>query len=198
MKDRRTRFVDEYLIDLNAKEAAIRAGYSKRCAHNRGPALLRRPDVAGAVRAAMAARARRTEISAERVLRELARIAFADPRDCFAWGPEGLRLAPSQCLSDDAALAVAAVRESRTKSGRVTTTVKLHDKIAALEKLGRHLGLFKHPGGPDINELPKLTITIVHPPEATPRPPGAADSSRESSPGSLPKPRPDHQCPASH
>ncbi len=190
MKDRRTRFVDEYLIDLNAKEAATRAGYSKRCAHNSGPQLLRHSEVAGAVREAMAARARRTDISAERVLRELARIAFADPRDCFAWGPAGLRLAPSHCLCDDAALAVAAVRESRTESGRVTTTVKLHDKIAALEKLGRHLGLFKNPGGPDVTELPELTITIVHPPEAPPRRDfRGSDPTRESPSISRPLPK---------
>lgn len=74
------RFVDEYLVDLNATQAAIRSGYSRRSAAEQGHDLLRKPQVAAAVQAGQAARAERTGITADRVLTELARIAFADHR----------------------------------------------------------------------------------------------------------------------
>jgi phage terminase small subunit len=70
------RFVDEYLLDLNAAQAAIRAGYSARTAYTVGPRLLRDPRIAAAVSAAQAARSERTGITADRVLGELNRLAF--------------------------------------------------------------------------------------------------------------------------
>lgn len=86
MKSKRERFVEEYLIDLNATQAAIRSGHRESSARVRGHKLLKLPDVAAAVGAAMAAQSKRAANSADRVVRELARIAFADPRDCLAWG----------------------------------------------------------------------------------------------------------------
>ncbi len=170
MTPRQQRFVEEYLVDLNATQAAIRAGYSKTRADARGSKLLGQEDVAAAVEAAMSRRAVRTAITADRILVELGRIAFADPRDCVTWGPNGVEVKSSDELSIDAARAVAEVSETRTKTGG-TTKIKLHDKIGALEKIGRHLGLFKdrsemnRSGG---RGLPKLNIIIVHGPEASP------------------------------
>ena len=86
---RREAFAAEYLKDLNATRAAIRAGYSAKTASSIGARLLADAGVARAVEAGMAARARRTEIDADRVVLELARIAFADPRDLMEWGPDG-------------------------------------------------------------------------------------------------------------
>lgn len=74
------RFVDEYLIDLNATQAAIRAGYSKRTAEWIGPQLLGKTHVSEAVTERMRARELRTEITQDRVLQELAKIAFSDIR----------------------------------------------------------------------------------------------------------------------
>ena len=81
LSPRREAFAAEYLKDLNATRAAIRAGYSAKTASSIGARLLADAGVARAVEAGMAARARRTEIDADRVVLELARIAFADPRD---------------------------------------------------------------------------------------------------------------------
>ncbi|WP_310731021.1 terminase small subunit, partial [Burkholderia multivorans] len=98
------RFVDEYLIDLNATKAAERAGYSKRTAGQIGFELLKKPEIAEAISEAMKAREQRTGITQDRVLRELARIAFFDPRKLF--DADGRPLPISE-LDDDTAAAIA-------------------------------------------------------------------------------------------
>ena len=79
---RQARFVNEYLIDLNGTQAVIRAGYRTRSPEVHASRLLTRPLVAKAITAAQAARAKRTEITADRVIHELARIAFGT---CGMW-----------------------------------------------------------------------------------------------------------------
>ncbi|WP_213469940.1 terminase small subunit, partial [Paenibacillus dendritiformis] len=74
-------FVQEYLIDLNATQAAIRAGYSAKTARKIGQENLTKPDIQKAIQEAMDARAKRTEITADRVLQELAKIGFANITD---------------------------------------------------------------------------------------------------------------------
>lgn len=78
-------FVREYLIDLNATQAAIRAGYSASTANEQGSRLLANVSVKGVIEAAMDLRAERTDITADRVLRELAKIGFADIRKTIKW-----------------------------------------------------------------------------------------------------------------
>jgi len=138
---RRQRFVEEYLIDLNATQAAIRAGYSPRTARSIGSRLLGEPVIRARVDAALAERSRRTAITQDQVLREYARLAFSDLRQVAHWGPEGLRVLPSATLDDDSAAALAEVHETRTGAGG-TVRVKLHEKKSALDALARHLGLF--------------------------------------------------------
>ncbi len=153
MTSRQAIFVTEYLVDLNATQAAIRAGYSPKTAAWTGPRLLAKAHVAEAVEKAMAARAQRTEITADLVVAELAKIAFADPRDLMEWGPEGVTLKESALLTADQAAGVAEVAEG---SGR-TVRLKKHDKVKALELLGRHIGMFKEKvelsGGVDVDLL---------------------------------------------
>jgi len=88
-------FVREYPVDLNATAAAIRAGYAKASAYDTGYRLLRKPEVAALIKAAMDERAQRTDVSAEGVVAMLRDIAFADPRELvelrrnccrFCWG----------------------------------------------------------------------------------------------------------------
>ena len=141
MTPKQQRFVEEYLIDLNATQASIRAGYSAKNADKIGPELLGKTGVAEAIQAALALRSRRTEITQDRVLRELARIAFLDPRKVFNWGPNGVTLLSSDTLSDDDAAAIYEVSESITESGGAIRG-KAYDKQKALELLGRHLGMF--------------------------------------------------------
>ena len=77
---RQTRFVEEYLIDLNAADAAKRAGYSEKTAYAQGQRLRKHPDVAEDVEAAIQERTERLKIEADDVVLELRRIAFADIR----------------------------------------------------------------------------------------------------------------------
>lgn len=128
-------FVEHYLIDLNGKEAAIRAGYTPEAATVRAAKLLRRPGVRHAVAAAITARAARTGITAERVIAEYARIAFSDWRRFAAWGPKHTRFAATSALSADDRAAVAEIIEAKSGLRRV----RLFDKQAALNSLSRIL-----------------------------------------------------------
>jgi phage terminase small subunit len=136
------RFIEEYMIDLNATQAAIRAGYSEKTAYSAGQRLLKQ--VEDEINTALAERSARTQVTADRVLKELAKIAYADPRAVLSWGPGGVSLRDSSELTDDEAAIVAEVSE--------TGRVKLFDRVKALELLGRHLGLFverREVSGPD-------------------------------------------------
>ncbi|MGH6974318.1 MAG: terminase small subunit [Stellaceae bacterium] len=135
------QFVREYLVDLNAAAAARRCGYPAHIARVRGSKLMARKDVQAAVKQAMAERAARTGVTADRVLLEYARIAFADARKYFNWGPWGVKLLPASTLDDDAAAAVAMVTGDHGKR-RHQHRLRFHDKQRALDMLARHLGLW--------------------------------------------------------
>ena len=139
---RQSLFVAEYLVDLNAKQAAIRAGYAKGSAADRGWELLHRcPPVMARLEEAMAERAQRTQIGAERVLKEIARIAFADIRNYLTEGEnKTLVVRPLAQLSEDDVAALAEIQAEGEE--RILRRIKLHDKRAALELLARCLGLF--------------------------------------------------------
>ncbi len=142
MTPRQRRFVEEYLVDLNATGAAKRAGYSVRSAKDHGYRLLQNPAVAAAVAKAQDKRAARTQVSADRVVTELAKVAFGDPRRLLSWGPDGVVLRDSSELTEAEAALVSEVSETRTAAGGGTRKVKLHCKLTALNALGKHLGLF--------------------------------------------------------
>lgn len=142
LTQKQQRFVEEYLVDLNATQAAIRAGYSAKTAASQGERLLRNVEIQAAIQAAMKARQERTEITQDRVLAELAKIAFGDQRAVMEWGPSGVKLRDSKDLTDDQAAIVAEVSESVTAAGG-TLKLKTHDKVGALKLLGEHLGMFK-------------------------------------------------------
>lgn len=136
---RQRLFVKEYLIDLNATQAAIRAGYSPRSAAVTGARMLNYAKVTEAIEAAQAERGKRLDITADRVLQELAVIGFADLSEYVEYGPEGVTIKSSK---DVDGRAVAEVTKRSTQFGS-TVSIKLHDKVAALHKLGQHLGLFR-------------------------------------------------------
>lgn len=141
LTDLQLAFVREYLIDLNATAAAKRAGYSEDSARSIGSENLTKPDIQDAIAAAMSERAKRTEITADKVIKELAAIGFSNARSVVKWGPGGVEPIESENLSDIDSACVSEVSETRTKEGG-SIKVKLYDKVAALEKLGRHLGLW--------------------------------------------------------
>jgi phage terminase small subunit len=137
LSPRHKKFVAEYLVDLCATQAAIRAGYSARTAGSSGERMLKTVEIARAVEAGKAKRLERIEVTQDQVVQELRRIAFSDPRSVMTWGPKGVRLRSSKALTNDEARLVAEVSE--TAQGM---RLKMHDKPRALELLGRHLGIF--------------------------------------------------------
>lgn len=139
-------FVDEYVIDLNATQSAIRAGYSPRSAGAISNALLQKHEIQLALKQVQEERSAKTKITAERVLQELARIAFFDPRNML--NADGSPK-PIQDLDDDTAAVLAGmdIAEEYEGSGEdrvlkgYTKKVKLADKVAALNLSMRHLGM---------------------------------------------------------
>src|SRR3954471_4710859 len=117
LNDRQRRFVEHYLVDLNATQAAIRAGYSAATASEQASRLLANVKVAAAIAEAQAARSRRTEVTQDRVVLELARVAFGDPRRVMSWGPGGVTLRPREALTDEEAAIVAEASQTVTENG---------------------------------------------------------------------------------
>ncbi len=136
------RFVDEYLVDMNASAAARRAGYRDRSADQHGYFLTHRPNVAAVVEARLRERRERMAVTTERVIRELARIAFADVGRIMTWSGKDMTMNPSEQLSEDDRAAIAELTVVTRKNGDVAARVVLHDKERALEALCRFLGLF--------------------------------------------------------
>jgi phage terminase small subunit len=164
MTPRQKRFVEEYLVDLNATQALIRAGYSAHSAGHNAYALLKRPEVKAGVSRGRARLARSSKVSAERVIQEYAALAFSDLRQLVDWGPDGVVPKAAGEISDDAARALAEVSDTRSRAGNGTVKVKLHDKKGALDALARHLGLFveRHEvTGKDGAALPPLKVVIL-------------------------------------
>lgn len=146
LTDKQQRFVEEYLIDCNATQAAIRAGYSAKTAEQQGSRLLRNVQVRAAVDAGREATSEKLEITKERVLGELAKIGFSDIRKMF--GPGG-HLLPIDALDDDAAAALSSIEVVTRKvpggeeaEVEHVAKIKVWDKRAALVDIGKHLGMF--------------------------------------------------------
>lgn len=150
LTQRQAAFVDEYLIDLCATKAAIRAGYSAHAAKWHGSSLLEKPHIEAAIEKRMALREKRTRVKAYRVLEELATVAFSniDDYEVSADGEVTLR----EGANPDAMRAVAKVKhkvrlipQGRNNDPIVEHDVEiaLWDKNTALTNSLRHLGMLK-------------------------------------------------------
>jgi phage terminase small subunit len=139
---RRQRFVAEYLVDLNGTQAAIRAGYSPRTANEQAARLLAKASVSQAVAEGQARHLAKAEISAERVLEEVRRIAFSDVRGLFDGNND---LKPMRDLTPEqtAALAILDRHHSALADGRSISILRIRfwDKLRALEMLMKRFGL---------------------------------------------------------
>lgn len=139
LNPRQQRFVEEYLVDLNATKAAERAGYSEKTANPQAARLLAKASIQAAVAVGMEKRSRRVEITQDRVLFELACIGFANMQDFMevtAEGEEALKKVSALDRQHAAAIAEFTV----DKDGK--SKLKLADKRASLVDIGRHLGMF--------------------------------------------------------
>ena len=147
---KQARFVEEYIVDLNVEQAAIRTGYSPKTAEVQASRLLSNAKVDAAVKQAMQARSRRTGITADRVLIELAELAFANIADFLQVQRDGSVQIDLARASRDRAAAVHDVILSTPTGGSgdevqstKLTQIELFDKLRALEMLARHLGMHR-------------------------------------------------------
>lgn len=161
---KQARFVEEYLIDLNATQAAIRAGYSEKGAHVRGAELLSNRKIADAVADAKDSRSERTEITQDRVLAELAKIGFSDIRKALT---DSGNLVDPQEWDDDTAGAIASLEVVTVRGSAGDERefdhihkIKTWDKLSALEKIGKHLGMFDGAGSGDDTKPDKMVFEI--------------------------------------
>lgn len=146
-RQRRTRFVKEYLLDPNATQAAIKAGYSEKTAKQAGSRLLKDPQVQAAIESTNAEVHEKLDITIERVREEIATLAFSNPQDFFrADGTPKpiteLTRAQAACLAGmDVCELFSGNGEERSVAGYLKK-IKMASKLEALELLGRHLKMF--------------------------------------------------------
>jgi len=154
LTDKQRRFCEEYIVDFNATQAAIRAGYSEKTAAAIGAENLTKPNIQEFIRGLQKELSERTKITAEMVIQELAKIGFSDIKNYFE-GDQKQRDITRLDNKLTAAVSQIKVTETEWEGGRkVVKEFKLHDKVRALEDIGKHLGVFekdnsqKAPKGP--------------------------------------------------
>ena len=139
MTDKQARFCEEYMIDLNATQAAIRAGYSPKTANEQAARLLANVSIQNRI----------AGVSADRVVRELAKVAFVNAGDLIDARTASLK---SDAAPDDLA-AVQSVKVKTFGEDGLEQEVKLSDKLKALDLLGRNLGMFNGVSGDASDQL---------------------------------------------
>lgn len=146
LTEKHKRFVAEYLIDLNATQAAMRAGYSKKTAGSQAHDLLKKPEIATYLNTCLAKAIDRAELSADRVLEEMRRLSFSNVRDLF--DADG-NLIPIHKLTREQASCIASVEVVKKNLAAgdgqtdVVHKIKVWDKTRSLEQLGKHFGVLK-------------------------------------------------------
>lgn len=143
LTEKQSRFVEEYLIDLNATQAAIRAGYKRsEYTDTNANKILENTRVAEEIEKKMAERSKRTGINQDRVIQELAKLAFVNAADVIDVDTATVR---GDAKPEDLAC-IASVKVKRTTKGKSVIEereVRFYDKKDSLVQLGRHLGMFK-------------------------------------------------------
>ena len=169
--DKHERFCQEYLIDLNRTQAAIRAKYSEKTANEQGSRLLANVSIQERIAELQKERAERTEVTQDMVIKELAIVGFSDLADYIRINEDtGAIIAKSfEEMPEGKSRALQSIKEDRVikedaKGEQVTVydkiNFRLHDKLKALELIGKHLGMFveKFDVG---DELKKLLIERI-------------------------------------
>lgn len=177
LTDKQKRFCEEYLIDLNATQAAIRAGYSPKTAEQTASRLLRNVKVQEYIAKRQKELSRSTEITQERVIKELALIAFSNNADYAHVVEKKMQVEAGGALVDvldkdgnpvmyrtvEPVLTEELTEEQKRalaviKKGRDGLEVKSCDKVKALELLGKHLGIFTDKIEANVNDTTRSEL----------------------------------------
>jgi phage terminase small subunit len=129
------RFCEEFIIDMNATQAAIRAGYSPKTANEQAARMLTITNLQRYLTELRSQQSERLQINADMVLRELAIIGFGSIGDVLEIDDSGARLKPQLTEEARAAIGSITITDDRIQ-------VRMHNKIQALRELGLHFGLF--------------------------------------------------------
>lgn len=143
LNPKQERFCKEYVIDLNGTQAAIRAGYSENTANEQAARLLADVSIQNYVKRLQNKISERLEITADMVVQELAKIGFANTHDFVT---DGNSIVDISKLERVKVASVSGVKVTEIESefgSKKITELKFHDKVSALEKLGKHLGVFE-------------------------------------------------------
>ncbi len=144
LNEKQKRFCEEYLVDLNATKAYIRAGYSEKGAAVSACKLLINTNVSEYIRILREKQQESTGVTAQMVIQELIKVGFSNVQDFI--GEKNTILDLSK-IGRDKAAAIKSVKKIVTEVGeevvKTTVSYEAYDKIAALEKLGKHLGIFE-------------------------------------------------------
>lgn len=164
LNEKQKAFCREYLVDLNATKSAIRAGYSQKTAGSQAFDLLQKPEIQAFISELMKEREKRTGITSDRVVQELAKIGFASMRHFIRIDGDGQPQIDLSFTDDDNLDALAEVQtetltetRGRGESKEVDvirkTKIKLHDKLGALKELAEHTGVFAKRDADQVNAL---------------------------------------------
>lgn len=149
LTDKQSRFCEEYIIDLNATQAALRAGYCVKTVNPQGSQNLAKVSIQNEIVRLKAERSERTQITADNVVIELAKIGFSNIEDFLTVDKDGeVYLKDFDAIEREKLAAIESVKISTTKNKDdsreyKTTQFKLHSKLNALEQLGKHLGIYE-------------------------------------------------------
>lgn len=177
LTDKQRKFCDEYLIDLNATQAAIRAGYTENYANTNASKLLQNTTISQYIGERQKELSRKTEITQERVIRELALIAFSNNADYAQVVEKKMQVEAGGALVDlldkdgkpvmyrtvEPVLTEELTEEQKRalaviKKGRDGLEVKSCDKVKALELLGKHLGIFTDKIEANVNDTTRSEL----------------------------------------
>ena len=179
MTDKQARFCEEYMVDLNATQAAIRAGYSENGAENEGYRLLRNDEVKLRIDQLKAERSARLRISTDYVVKLLMDVAETRVEDVAEIDEAGqIKYKPFSEWPDRAHTAVMGIEEDRIiKESADGSQVTVHDKIKiktmnkdrSIENLGRHLAMFTDKTKDETERPPtEVKVIFAQPEDVTP------------------------------
>ena len=170
MTEQVKRFADRYFETLKGKESAIYAGFSEKTAAVQASQMLASEEVENYLSVLRAELGEKTGITQARVLQEIGRLAFSDIRNYYNGDNQ---LIPITDLDDNAAAALSSVKVDEINAGEVTIgytkEVKIYNKLDALEKLVKHLGMYEKDNSQSKPELiqPQVNVYNTLPPLAT-------------------------------
>jgi len=143
-------FIEAYLVDFNATNAAREAGYSDSIASQIGYRMLRKDHIKAAIKRKNDKKLKKFQITKEKILYHYSRIAFGSLKEVCDWTSTDVYFIPQADLQDDADLLISEISATETthttRDGETSTTakrkIKMHDKLKALEVCAKHLGMF--------------------------------------------------------